>query len=64
MYTKVGKPSVLAYTRVTFEGDRTYDDVSVTFDDTDTLFDSVNVSQYTNVAKPTSSVYTKVPKPT
>lgn len=63
-YTKVPKPTGLNYTNVNPSGKQQYDQANITYDDVNTFYDGINPGMYTNVAKPTTSAYTKVPKPT
>ena len=62
-YTYVGKPTGTPYSTVNPQGKETYDQATITFDDPNVFYDGVNEAAYTNVSKPTSSVYTIVAKP-
>lgn len=55
-WTNVSKPTGTGYTNVTFMGKQMYDDASVTYDSATTFYDTVNVSAWTDVAKPTGSL--------
>lgn len=46
------------------QGKEQYDQPSLAYDDANTFYDGVNTTQWTNVTKPTSSLWTKVDKPT
>lgn len=63
-WTKINKPSAQAYTTVNPQGKEQYDQSDLTYDDADIYYDGVNPSQWTGVSKPTSSVWTKIAKPT
>lgn len=62
-YTNVPKPTGATYTRVNTTKP-SYDEPTLTYDDSSTYYDGFNPAAYTNVSKPTSSVYTKISKPT
>lgn len=63
-YNYVAKPTSSTYSFQNFQGTQIYDDVNVTYDAIDVFYDSYNPNSYTSVAKPVSSVYTYVAKPT
>jgi hypothetical protein len=63
-YTKIPKPSAQTYTNLNAQGKEQYDQANVAYDDVNTFYDGVNQGQYTKIAKPATSAYTKVPKPT
>lgn len=51
-YTYVAKPTSSAYSLQTFEGRQIYDDITLSYDKSTALYDSINTSAYTKVAKP------------
>lgn len=53
-WTSVTKPSTQNYTTVNPMGKEQYDQASLTYDDMSTFYDGVNMSQWTNVSKPTN----------
>ena len=63
-WVSIAKPSVQAYVWVNPQGKETYDQTDVYYDDPNVFYDGVNQSQWTNISKPTSSVWTYVAKPT
>jgi hypothetical protein len=64
IYTKIPKPTSTTYTGVyQTQGKQIYDQSDLTYDDVNTFYDSINLYQYTNVAKPLSTTYTKIAKP-
>lgn len=63
-YTLVPKPTGRNYTNPNQQGKEQYDQTSVVYDDTNTFYDGVNTTQYTKLAKPSTSAYTKIAKPT
>lgn len=63
-YTKINKPTDATYTKQAFEGKYIWDDPNVSWDDPNVYWDGNNVTAYTKTAKPTSSVYTSIAKPT
>lgn len=54
-WTSVNKPSTLAWTQLNTPGRQTYDDISVSYDDSGVYYDSVNNSMWTGIAKPTQA---------
>lgn len=52
-YTYVAKPTGTPYTNTNVQGREQYDQPDLTFDSALTFYDGVNMSAYTNVAKPT-----------
>ena len=54
-YTKISKPSESTYTRLSLTGKETYDESSLTYDDTNAFYDGVNQLQWTDIAKPIGS---------
>lgn len=62
-YTNVAKPTSSIYIGLYPEGKQIYDQVDITYDQSNVAYDSLT-NNYTNVSKPTSSVYTKITKPT
>ena len=63
-WTNVAKPTGTTYTPVNPIGKEQYDQSDIEYDDADIFYDGENPNQYTKVAKPTSSVWTKISKPT
>ena len=63
-YVNVLKPTGTPYTNSNSSGKEGFDDAGVTFDASGTFFDSISNLAWTNLAKPTGSVYTSVSKPT
>lgn len=63
-YVNVAKPTGTNYTNVNIVGRQTFDESSLTYDDSTTFYDGVNQSQYTKVNKPTGTNYTNIAKPT
>ena len=63
-YTNIAKPTLPTYTGVhATQGLQIYDQADLAYDDTSVYYDSVNPSQYTDVSKPSSTVYTNIAKP-
>lgn len=62
-WTNVPKTSIAGYTKVNTPGNQSYDESTITYDSSSTYYDSFNPNMYTNVSKPTSSVWTNVAKP-
>lgn len=52
IWNNVAKPSVTSYTTIAFQGKEYYDDPAVTYDSPLTYYDGVNMSQWTDIAKP------------
>lgn len=44
-------------------GKEQYDQSNLTYDDANTFYDGVNPNQWTNITKPTTPMWTKIPKP-
>lgn len=63
-YTRIDKPTGASYTNLNVQGKEQYDQADITYDDANVFYDGVNDAAYTNVSKPTNSVYTMVAKPT
>lgn len=63
-WSNVAKPTGPTYTLVNPQGKEIYDQPDLTYDDADVFYDGINEAMWTSVAKPTSSVFTKVAKPT
>lgn len=59
----VAKPTSSVYTMVNPQGREQYDQADIMYDDPDVFYDGVNGTQWTNLAKPVSSTWTKVTKP-
>jgi len=51
-YTKVTKPSGTTYTKQDVTRRELFDSPNISFDDTGTFFDGTDLSQYTDVSKP------------
>lgn len=64
VWTNIPKPGAQSYTNVNPVGKEQYDQADITYDSATTYYDGVNPSQWTDVSKPTSSTWTKIPKPT
>lgn len=52
MYTNVSKPIGANYTDTNPQGKEQYDQLSLTYDDSNTFYDGVWAAAYTDVAKP------------
>jgi len=52
-YTKIAKPTGTSYTQVNDQGRERYDESSIEYNESTTFYNSINTSQYTNIAKPT-----------
>lgn len=63
-YTNIPKPTGTPYINVIAGGVYHYDETIVSYDDSSIFYDGFNQVAYTNLAKPTSSTYTKIAKPT
>lgn len=44
-------------------GKQQYDESTIIYDDPNVFYDGINTSQYTSLAKPSSTSYTNVAKP-
>lgn len=62
-YTKIPKPVGTSYTNRNAAGKQQYDQADITYDDSSVFYDSVSQNMYTKISKPTSTPYTKIPKP-
>lgn len=62
-WTNISKPTGTPYTN-TNAAKLTYDEPSLSYDDSGTFYDGMNQAAYTNIAKPTGTSYTKITKPT
>jgi len=62
-WTKIDKPTSSVITTVNPQGKETYDQNSLTYDDANTFYDGTNPNQWSTLAKPVSSTWTKVSKP-
>ena len=51
-YTKIPKPTTLAYTNINVQGKEQYDQAALTYDDANTFYDGVNTAAWTGIAKP------------
>lgn len=54
-YTYIPKPTGANYTDVNAVGKQQYDQATLTYDDSSTFYDGIDIFAYTNVAKPTGS---------
>lgn len=63
-YTNVPKPTGANYSTTSPIGKQAYDDVNTTYDDPTSFYDGIESGVWTNIAKPTGSVYSYVTKPT
>ena len=54
-WTPIAKPNSTPYTNVNPTGKEQYDQSSITYDDPTVFYDGVNMSMWTDVAKPTDS---------
>ena len=63
-WINIAKPISSVYTFVNPQGKEQYDQPSLTYDDANVFYDGVNQGAYTNTAKPVSSAWTSVAKPT
>lgn len=52
MWTNIPKPTGLTYTNVNPMGKEQYDQVDITYDDSNVFYDGINPNQWTDVAKP------------
>ena len=62
-WISVAKPTSSVWTTVNPQGREQYDQGSLTYDDTNTFYDGINQTAYTNVSKPVSSTWTNISKP-
>lgn len=51
-WTNIAKPTDSTYTRINPVGKEQYDQASLTYNDTNVFYDGVNLTAYTNLAKP------------
>lgn len=63
-YTKIPKPTLGVYTNLNPQGKEQYDQQSIAYDDVNTFYDAVNMTQYTKISKASVQGYTYIPKPT
>lgn len=63
-WTNINKPFGTSYTTLNPMGKEQYDQASLTYDDANTFYDGINMSQWSNVTKPGASSWTNVAKPT
>lgn len=63
-WTPIAKPTAGVWTDVNPQGKEQYDQVSITYDDSNTFYDGVNPNQWTSVAKPATNAWVTVAKPT
>lgn len=57
-YTYIAKPTGTPYTNTNVQGKEQYDQPDLTFDSALVFYDGVNMSAYTNVAKPSGGTTT------
>lgn len=62
-WTSVAKPVTPTWTGHNPQGREQYDESDIMYDDSNVFYDSIDPNQWTDVSKPTSSVWTKVTKP-
>ena len=63
-WVSIPKPTGTPYTEVTLNDNILYDQSTITYDSSTTLYDGfISGITYTNIAKPTGSVYTLISKP-
>ena len=62
-FTKVTKPTTRNWTNTNPAGRTQYDQSNITYDDSSMFYDGLNPNAWTGITKPTSSVWTKVAKP-
>lgn len=62
-WQNVPKPTASLWTSVNPAGKEQYDQASLTYDDSSTYYDGVNLAQWTAVAKPSVVGWMNVPKP-
>lgn len=55
-YTKIAKPSATSYTNINIIGKQQYDQSDISYDDSTTYYDGVNLSQYTKISKPAGEI--------
>lgn len=63
VWTPVAKPTGTTYTNLNPMGKEQYDQSDITYDSATTYYDGVNMSQWTDVSKPTTNVWQNVVKP-
>lgn len=63
-WTNVPKPTGTPYINTNPNGKEQYDQASLTYDSATTFYDGVDQLAWSSVAKPTSSAWTLVAKPT
>lgn len=63
MWTNVPKPTSSTYTMLNPQGKEQYDQASLSYDDANTFYDGINITQWTSVNKPATSSWTSVTKP-
>lgn len=51
-YTFIAKPGTSNYTNIDTQGKQQYDEPDIVFDQATVFYDSINLSQYTNITKP------------
>lgn len=62
-YTNIAKPTGANYTN-TNAAKPSFDEPSLSYDDSATYYDGINQAAYTNLNKPTGTGYTNISKPT
>ena len=62
-YTDIAKPTSSVYTGLFVEGKQIYDQTDIEYDQSSVAYDTVS-NNYTNINKPTGSVYSAIAKPT
>lgn len=62
-WTNIAKPASSSYMNVNPQGKEQYDQSTLTYDDVSTFYDGVDLSQWTNIAKPVTPTWTNIAKP-
>lgn len=63
-WTPIAKPTGTPYSNVNPQGREEYDQSDIVYDSSSVFYDGVNPTAYTSVAKPTSSTWSLIQKPT
>lgn len=63
VYTNIAKPTGTQYLFTNPIGKQNYDEPSLSYDDSGTYYDGINMNLYTNITKPSGTSYTNIAKP-